>query len=330
MYARLSLSPGRLVRSLAFAALALVVALATTASGKRPDSVVAGARDGSHDFDFEIGSWHTQLKRLKEPLSGSTTWLEYEGTTTVRAVMGGRANLVELSAQGASGRFDGTSLRLYDPAARQWSLNFANVTRGSLATPSVGQFIDGRGEFYSYERYRDRFVLVRFVIQRKGEDTIGFEQAFSVDGGRSWEVNWIATDTRTDSVRTALPEELPSAVRAYGAATMRNDVAALAGLVTDDYVLVNSDSSLQNKQSYLDDFRRPGFAISAYTLEEPIYRIWGEAALVGGILRLTWMQDGIRHRRTLRIAHWWVQRQGHWQIAYTQLTRVPSADEVGS
>src|SRR5215510_13738162 len=98
------LSPGCLSRSLALAALGLIVVLTTTASGKRPDSVEPDARDGSHDFDFEIGTWHTQLKRLKEPLSGSTTWLEYEGTTTVRAVMGGRANLVELSAAGASGR----------------------------------------------------------------------------------------------------------------------------------------------------------------------------------------------------------------------------------
>jgi hypothetical protein len=39
-------------------------------------------------------------------------------------------------------------------------------------------------------------VFVRFVITPLDADTIRFEQAFSVDGGRSWELNWIATDTR--------------------------------------------------------------------------------------------------------------------------------------
>src|SRR5215467_7193474 len=84
-------------------------------------------RDGQHDFDWEIGSWKTQLRRLQHPLSGSTTWLEYEGTTVVRKVLDGRANLVELKVDGPAGRLEGLSLRLYNPQARQWSLNFANI-----------------------------------------------------------------------------------------------------------------------------------------------------------------------------------------------------------
>jgi hypothetical protein len=153
-------------------------------------------RDGQHDFDWEIGSWKTHLKRLQRPLSGSTTWVEYEGTTVVRKVLDGRANLVELKVDGSAGRFEGLSLRLYSPKARQWSLNYANVSDGMLTTPSVGEFKDGRGEFYNQDRYKDRAILVRFVITKITDDSYRFEQAFSDDGGKTWEVNWIAIDTR--------------------------------------------------------------------------------------------------------------------------------------
>ena len=82
---------------------------------------VFAQRDGQHDFDFEIGNWKTQLKRLQRPLSGSTTWLEYEGTTVVQKVLDGRANLVELKVDGPAGRIEGLSLRVYNPQSRQWS-----------------------------------------------------------------------------------------------------------------------------------------------------------------------------------------------------------------
>jgi hypothetical protein len=153
-------------------------------------------RDGRHDFDFEIGTWHTQLSRLVKPLTGSTTWVKYEGTTVVRKVWGGLANLVELEAEGTAGRFQGLNLRLYDPQARQWSLNFANVDGGGLTTPTIGEFKDGRGEFYSQETLSKRAILVRFVISDITPNSCRFEQAFSDDGGKTWEVNWIAVDTR--------------------------------------------------------------------------------------------------------------------------------------
>ena len=153
-------------------------------------------RDGQHDFDFEIGTWKTHLRRLVRPLTGSTTWVEYEGTTVVRKVWNGRANLVELKASGPAGSFEGLSLRLYNPQSRQWSLNFANISDGVLAQPTIGEFRDGRGEFYNQEKYNGRAILVRFVITKISEDSYRFEQAFSDDGGKTWEVNWIAVDTR--------------------------------------------------------------------------------------------------------------------------------------
>lgn len=153
-------------------------------------------RDGQHDFDFEIGTWHTHLKRLLHPLTGSTTWVEYEGTTVVRMVWNGRANLVELEADGPAGHIEGLNLRLYNPQSHQWSLNFANSNGGTLSQPTIGEFKNGRGEFFDQEPFNGRTIFVRFVISDITPNSCRFEQAFSDDGGKTWEVNWIATDTR--------------------------------------------------------------------------------------------------------------------------------------
>lgn len=167
---------------------------ATSKANQNP----AAPRDGQHDFDFEIGTWKTHLKRLLRPLTGSTTWVEYEGTTVVRKVWNGRANLVELDVNGPAGHIEALSLRLYNPESRQWSLNFANSKGGVLSQPTIGEFRNGRGEFYDQETLNGRAILVRFVITDIKSDSCRFEQAFSDDGGKTWEVNWIATDTRTN------------------------------------------------------------------------------------------------------------------------------------
>lgn len=117
--------------------------------------------------------------------------------------------------------------------------------------------------------------------------------------------------------------DLARAWRDYDQATMRSDVAALAALVTDDYMLVNSDTSVQDKSSYLADFRVPGFRIDPYVIEQPFQRIIGDAALTGGLFQLGWTQDGRRQSRRLRVVHVWTRQAGRWRIAYTQLTRVP-------
>src|ERR1051325_5752357 len=153
-------------------------------------------RDGSKDFDFQIGTWKTHLRRLVHPLTGSNTWVEYDGTTVVRKVWNGRANLVELEVDGPAGHIQALSLRLYNPSSHQWSLNFANSAGGTMGIPTVGEFKNGRGEFYDQETLSERAILVRFVISDITPTSCHFEQAFSDDGGKTWEVNWIATDTR--------------------------------------------------------------------------------------------------------------------------------------
>lgn len=170
----------------------------------------AAPRDGTHDFDFEIGAWQTRLKRLLRPLSGSQEWADYQGTTVVRKVWNGAANLVELEVDGPAGHIGALSLRLYNPAARQWSLNFANRRVGEVSLPpTVGAFRNGRGEFYNFEEFNGRMVWVRFVISEVTPDSVHFEQAFSDDGGKTWELNWIADDTRlgpTAQIQPAPPD----------------------------------------------------------------------------------------------------------------------------
>ncbi len=122
--------------------------------------------------------------------------MEYDGTTVVRKVWNGRANVVELVADGPAGHFQGLNLRLYNPATRQWTLNFANSSDGLLTPPTVGEFREGRGEFYDQETLNGRSILVRFVISDITPTSCRFEQSFSDDGGRTWELNWLAVDTR--------------------------------------------------------------------------------------------------------------------------------------
>lgn len=173
------------------------------ASRTNPQRVPA-KRDGQRDFDFEIGTWKTKLSRRLRPLTGSDTWVEYAGTTVVRKVWGGRANLVELEVEGPAGRIEGLSLRLYNPEARQWSLNFSNSAGGTLTPPAIGEFKDGRGEFYGQESLNGRAIFVRFVITCANPDSCRFEQAFSDDGGKTWETNWVAIDTRVKDARDEL------------------------------------------------------------------------------------------------------------------------------
>ena len=146
-----------------------------------------------HDFDFEIGKWKTHVRRL-----AGGKWMEMDGTTVARRVWGGRANLVELEADGPNGHFAGLSLRLYNPQTKQWSLNYANANDGTLLTPTIGEFKNGRGEFYDEETMGGRPVRVRFIITPVSREEIRFEQAISSDGGKTWEVNWVAEDRRME------------------------------------------------------------------------------------------------------------------------------------
>jgi hypothetical protein len=159
-----------------------------------PTAAVEAA--GQRDFGWQLGSWDVHMKRLEHPLTGSTTWTELDGKLIVRPIWNGRANLAEISSDSPSGRLEFLSLRLFNPKTRQWSLNFASSDSGVLSTPLVGEFSNGQCEFYHYESVNGRMTLVRLTF---GDITSGAsrdERAFSVDGGQTWETNWINTATR--------------------------------------------------------------------------------------------------------------------------------------
>jgi len=153
--------------------------------------------DGQRDFDWELGTWHTDVRVLADPLSETEDqWLSFSGTSVVRPLLDRRANVVELKVSGSAGRIEGLNMRLYEPQAKRWSLTFVNI-RDGLLTPSVhGGFHDGTGEFYGDDQLGGRPIKVRFLIRRQGADRATFEQAFSPDGGATWETNWIAVDRR--------------------------------------------------------------------------------------------------------------------------------------
>jgi hypothetical protein len=184
-----------------FAGCLLVAPLPGLAQQAAPGTQSSALPDGQHDFDFELGTWKTHIHhihRLLHPLTGSTTWTDYDGTSVVRKIWNGRANMVELEVDGPAGHIEGLSLRLYNPQSHQWSLNFASSAGGALGVPTVGEFKNGRGEFFDQEPINGRMVLVRNVWSDITPKSGRFEQAFSDDGGKTWEVNWIAEDTRID------------------------------------------------------------------------------------------------------------------------------------
>ena len=153
-------------------------------------------RDGQHDFEFELGSWKIHLKKLLHPLTGSTTWVEFDGTSVTRKVWDGRADLEEFETGGAAGHIEGLTLRLYNPESHQWNLYWATSKAGTLGQPTIGEFKNGVGEFYDQEEINGRMILVRFVWSGITPNSAHFEQAFSADGGKTWEVNWITDQTR--------------------------------------------------------------------------------------------------------------------------------------
>jgi hypothetical protein len=156
-------------------------------------------RDGQHDFDFEVGTWKIHLKRLDHRLVGSTTWVEFDGTSVTRKVWDGRADLEEFETDSpASGHIEGMTLRLYDPQTHQWSLYWGTSKSRALGVPTIGEFKNGRGEFFDTEPSgpNGRAILVRFVWSEITPNSAHFEQSFSDDGGKTWEVNWITDQTR--------------------------------------------------------------------------------------------------------------------------------------
>ena len=180
----------------------IAVALAATLAGSlQPGAAQATdaaprARDGAHDFDFDLGVWHTQITRRLHPLTGSSESIQLTGTVTVRKLWNGRGQLEEIEADGPNGHWEGMTVFLYDPEARQWSMNFANSATGRLATPMIGSFENGRGELIEQDTLDGRSILVRVVWSDITPTSHTYEESYSADGGRTWQLSFVARKTR--------------------------------------------------------------------------------------------------------------------------------------
>jgi hypothetical protein len=153
-------------------------------------------RDGQHDFDFNFGVWKTHIRRMLDPLSGSTRSMELNGTVTVRKIWGGRGQVEEIEADGPQGHWQGMTLFLYNPGAHQWSQTFADMKDGVLTTPLIGSFKDSRGELYSPDTVGGRTILVRGVWSDIAPNSHHFQEDYSEDGGKTWVAVFIASLTR--------------------------------------------------------------------------------------------------------------------------------------
>ena len=176
-------------------------------AGAASPSPAAAAHDGQHDFDFMFGSWRSKISRLQHPLTGSKSWIQMKGTKVARRVWGGRGMIEEVEADGPNGHWQGLTLFLYNPQSQQWSMYFANSNDGTIGVPTVGEFKNGRGEFYDQETLNGKAILVRVVWSNITPTSHRFEQSFSDDGGKTWEPNFVAELTRDDSVQPTSAEK---------------------------------------------------------------------------------------------------------------------------
>jgi hypothetical protein len=180
-------------------AFATVVVSFALAQGQMPKPAttnlvpaVTAQRDGAHDFDFLIGNWKAHVRRLPDRLSGSSTWIDYDGISNHKKILGSNANFEEFEVDNAEKHLQikAQTLRLYNSESHQWSIYLVDVDKGVLSLPPVvGQFTGKRGEFFDQEDYKGRAILVRYVWLDISPKSARMEQSFSPDGGKTWEPN---------------------------------------------------------------------------------------------------------------------------------------------
>jgi hypothetical protein len=264
-------------------AIVLAVSLAIPAAEAKTLS------DGQSDFDFLFGRWKVHNRRLRERLKGSTTWDEFEGTVVARPVWGGKGNIDEYEAVGPAGPIQGLTLRLFDPRSRQWSIHWSTSATGVLDTPMIGSFKDGRGEFYDQEMFEGRSIYVRFIWSRMTPTACRWEQAFSADGGQTWETNWIMDFTR--EAEAARERECCAVVelrRYVMKPGRRDDLVALfekhfiEGQETDDMRILGTFTDRQEPDRFVWMRAFPGMEARRQALEDfyggPLWKEHSRAA----------------------------------------------------
>lgn len=194
-------------RSVIVAALAAAGASASLVSDARaaPQSGRPATDEKLHftgnlnDWAFLVGSWKVQHRRLKERLAGSTEWEEFAGTCVNWTTLGGEGNVDDNVLELPSGTYRGVGMRAFDANTRQWSIWWLDSRKTTIDPPVRGGFKDGVGTFIGDDTLRDRPVKVRFQWSQITPTSAHWEQAFSPDGGATWETNWRMDFTRVRS-----------------------------------------------------------------------------------------------------------------------------------
>ena len=162
---------------------------------RTPDTPGSGPE---HGFDFNMGTWKTQIRASLSPLSAPGSWSNLQGTHSVYRVWGGWADIGQLEIDGPGGHVEDLALRLYDRDTRQWRVYFANSKSGILEQPMVGEFKDGVGTFVGLQDMDGKTVLTRNVWSDITAKSCRQDWAISTDGGKTWVPTWISTDTRSE------------------------------------------------------------------------------------------------------------------------------------
>lgn len=175
-------------------AIAMNTAIAAKPAAQTPQTQ---AQDSARDFDFLMGKWRIHNKRLKDRLKGSTEWIEFEGSSTARPILAGAGNEDEFRTDFWPG-FVGMAFRLYNPVTKLWSIYWADSKRGTMEPPVVGRFVGAGGVFEGPDTFEGRPIVVHYIWSRTDTPHPRWEQAFSEDGGKTWETNWVMDFTRVE------------------------------------------------------------------------------------------------------------------------------------
>jgi hypothetical protein len=175
----------------------LTAGLALLSTGAARSAQAPMTSDPPHDFDHFFGSWHVKHRRLKERLAGNNEWIDFDGTSEMQPVLGGFGNMDDSVFNFPPGAFGGVSLRVFDPAAKNWAIWWIDTRDPTkIDLPVVGSFKDGVGTFLADDTFKGRPIKVRLVWSRITRTSREWEQAFSPDGGKTWETNWTSSFTR--------------------------------------------------------------------------------------------------------------------------------------
>jgi len=155
------------------------------------ESLSAPLQSTSSDFDFLLGRWRVHHRRLQTRLAGADDWQEFEGSCEARPLLGGLANIDDNLLELPAGHYRAASLRTFDPSTRQWSIWWLDGRQpGQLDVPVRGGFSENQGLFFAEDCFEGRAIRVRFRWWPRDPCGPLWEQAFSADGGESWETNW--------------------------------------------------------------------------------------------------------------------------------------------